>query len=602
MKNTILHVNRFFAENQDGKIIILDKSGIANSTIGDSARPMDSLRDIGFSRDYRMMWESLKSFISRSEKVFLPTGVDQHIEISKKTSPRELLRIVSERIVPTAYDTSDGSSSKSASYYCSKMLREILRSSAVDDEAFYGDIVRWAVGLEEDLALINMEAMSIVSKCSDSEVRRLNLRAERIAQGEIFEYLRGMNSEDGEAVGTYAEIRDAVVLNRRLTTISRNKELVREWISVDQSPQKELRDVYLMRHWRDSEKDEAMRACMQETMNTYYSHTLVNAKHAIGASDEDIAEIITAISGPGQEEMALSKTPLMLLEVYRRGMQDDYYMSAESLVNCLSDMYGAFPVWPSFYSKEIDAIARDIARRATDSTMEGVFRMVQKYLSGRFSGSGSKVEVAFNRFMKPNIRLLNGVSTLAGKSQDYAELLVLNKAMLSPGNSSSRDGVDSTYYDDRDVKLVRSSTLDSIYLRAFIVSKTMSDEGDEMPEGLLREIYSDAFRMLLSANKAERKNFIRLISYSLHNPSAANSCKAPLDLRARVLMEELSSSKLKDATIEKILSVPEPRSGSWRRESSNRKILGMSYVEMASLASKSVRESLKATLLRMELE
>jgi hypothetical protein len=294
----------------------------------------------------------------------------------------------------------------------------------------------------------------------------------------------------------------------------------------------------------------------------------------------------------------------MLLEVYRRGMQDNYYLSAESLVTCLSEMYSAFPAWPSAYAGEIDEMARDISRRATDETMEGIFRLVRRYTrtsSTRSFRDEFNLERAFERFFSPNVARLSKISTLAGKSPEYAELLLLNKMIVDHDGPAARNILDTVYDSERDTKIIRSSTLDSIYLRAFMVVSTMTEDGDEMPEGLLREIYSDAFRMLLSANKAERKNFIRLVSYALHNPRTVASCKGPLELRVRVFMEELSGSKLKDATIEKMLSLPETTH--WRRSSNSaRKILGMSYVEMATLAGESVRQSLKATLLRMELE
>jgi hypothetical protein len=605
MKNDILRVYRFFAENQDGKIVILDRSGINNSDMGESNKSMDSLRD-NFHREYDEMWNNLRSFVARSERVFIPTGIGESFEVTKETSPRELLRIASERL-GARQEYSDGGNSQDiqARNYCSHTMWEILRNAATYDKEFYGDIVRWAVGLGEKLADIDRkETMEIVCKSSDSEVRRLSSRAERIEAAELMSSLKGLDEEGGEVVGTYAEIRDAVVLNRRLGIISRSGAKMKDWAETDYNPQRELKDVCILRHWSDSKGDDAMRAFIEEHIGNYHEHKFKNLKHARSASDADISEIITSISGQGREDSAIARTPLMLLEVYRRGMQDNYYLSAESLVTCLSEMYSAFPAWPSAYAGEIDEMARDISRRATDETMEGIFRLVRRYTrtsSTRSFRDEFNLERAFERFFSPNVARLSKISTLAGKSPEYAELLLLNKMIVDHDGPAARNILDTVYDSERDTKIIRSSTLDSIYLRAFMVVSTMTEDGDEMPEELLREIYSDAFRMLLSANKAERKNFIRLVSYALHNPRTVASCKGPLELRVRVFMEELSGSKLKDATIEKMLSLPETTH--WRRSSNSaRKILGMSYVEMATLAGESVRQSLKATLLRMELE
>jgi hypothetical protein len=605
MKNDILRVYRFFAENQDGKIVILDRSGINNSDMGESNKSMDSLRD-NFHREYDEMWNNLRSFVARSERVFIPTGIGESFEVTKETSPRELLRIASERLgARQAYSDGGNSQDIQARNYCSHTMWEILRNAATYDKEFYGDIVRWAVGLGEKLADIDRkETMEIVCKSSDSEVRRLSSRAERIEAAELMSSLKGLDEEGGEVVGTYAEIRDAVVLNRRLGIISRSGAKMKDWAETDYNPQRELKDVCILRHWSDSKGDDAMRAFIEEHIGNYHEHKFKNLKHARSASDADISEIITSISGQGREDSAIARTPLMLLEVYRRGMQDNYYLSAESLVTCLSEMYSAFPAWPSAYAGEIDEMARDISRRATDETMEGIFRLVRRYTrtsSTRSFRDEFNLERAFERFFSPNVARLSKVSTLAGKSPEYAELLLLNKMIVDHDGPAARNILDTVYDSERDTKIIRSSTLDSIYLRAFMVVSTMTEDGDEMPEELLREIYSDAFRMLLSANKAERKNFIRLVSYALHNPRTVASCKGPLELRVRVFMEELSGSKLKDATIEKMLSLPETTH--WRRSSNSaRKILGMSYVEMATLAGESVRQSLKATLLRMELE
>jgi hypothetical protein len=605
MKNDILRVYRFFAENQDGKIVILDRSGINNSDMGESNKSMDSLRD-NFHREYDEMWNNLRSFVARSERVFIPTGIGESFEVTKETSPRELLRIASERLgARQAYSDGGNSQDIQARNYCSHTMWEILRNAATYDKEFYGDIVRWAVGLGEKLADIDRkETMEIVCKSSDSEVRRLSSRAERIEAAELMSSLKGLDEEGGEVVGTYAEIRDAVVLNRRLGIISRSGAKMKDWAETDYNPQRELKDVCILRHWSDSKGDDAMRAFIEEHIGNYHEHKFKNLKHARSASDADISEIITSISGQGREDSAIARTPLMLLEVYRRGMQDNYYLSAESLVTCLSEMYSAFPAWPSAYAGEIDEMARDISRRATDETMEGIFRLVRRYTrtsSTRSFRDEFNLERAFERFFSPNVARLSKISTLAGKSPEYAELLLLNKMIVDHDGPAARNILDTVYDSERDTKIIRSSTLDSIYLRAFMVVSTMTEDGDEMPEELLREIYSDAFRMLLSANKAERKNFIRLVSYALHNPRTVASCKGPLELRVRVFMEELSGSKLKDATIEKMLSLPETTH--WRRSSNSaRKILGMSYVEMATLAGESVRQSLKATLLRMELE
>ena len=605
MKNDILRVYRFFAENQDGKIVILDRSGINNSDMGESNKSLDSLRD-NFHREYDEMWNNLRSFVARSERVFIPTGIGESFEVTKETSPRELLRIASERLgARQAYSDGGNSQDIQARNYCSHTMWEILRNAATYDKEFYGDIVRWAVGLGEKLADIDRkETMEIVCKSSDSEVRRLSSRAERIEAAELMSSLKGLDEEGGEVVGTYAEIRDAVVLNRRLGIISRSGAKMKDWAETDYNPQRELKDVCILRHWSDSKGDDAMRAFIEEHIGNYHEHKFKNLKHARSASDADISEIITSISGQGREDSAIARTPLMLLEVYRRGMQDNYYLSAESLVTCLSEMYSAFPAWPSAYAGEIDEMARDISRRATDETMEGIFRLVRRYTrtsSTRSFRDEFNLERAFERFFSPNVARLSKISTLAGKSPEYAELLLLNKMIVDHDGPAARNILDTVYDSERDTKIIRSSTLDSIYLRAFMVVSTMTEDGDEMPEGLLREIYSDAFRMLLSANKAERKNFIRLVSYALHNPRTVASCKGPLELRVRVFMEELSGSKLKDATIEKMLSLPETTH--WRRSSNSaRKILGMSYVEMATLAGESVRQSLKATLLRMELE
>jgi hypothetical protein len=605
MKNDILRVYRFFAENQDGKIVILDRSGINNSDMGESNKSMDSLRD-NFHREYDEMWNNLRSFVARSERVFIPTGIGESFEVTKETSPRELLRIASERLgARQAYSDGGNSQDIQARNYCSHTMWEILRNAATYDKEFYGDIVRWAVGLGEKLADIDRkETMEIVCKSSDSEVRRLSSRAERIESAELMSSLKGLDEEGGEVVGTYAEIRDAVVLNRRLGIISRSGAKMKDWAETDYNPQRELKDVCILRHWSDSKGDDAMRAFIEEHIGNYHEHKFKNLKHARSASDTDISEIITSISGQGREDSAIARTPLMLLEVYRRGMQDNYYLSAESLVTCLSEMYSAFPAWPSAYAGEIDEMARDISRRATDETMEGIFRLVRRYTrtsSTRSFRDEFNLERAFERFFSPNVARLSKISTLAGKSPEYAELLLLNKMIVDHDGPAARNILDTVYDSERDTKIIRSSTLDSIYLRAFMVVSTMTEDGDEMPEELLREIYSDAFRMLLSANKAERKNFIRLVSYALHNPRTVASCKGPLELRVRVFMEELSGSKLKDATIEKMLSLPETTH--WRRSSNSaRKILGMSYVEMATLAGESVRQSLKATLLRMELE
>jgi hypothetical protein len=605
MKNDILRVYRFFAENQDGKIVILDRSGINNSDMGESNKSMDSLRD-NFHREYDEMWNNLRSFVARSERVFIPTGIGESFEVTKETSPRELLRIASERLgARQAYSDGGNSQDIQARNYCSHTMWEILRNAATYDKEFYGDIVRWAVGLGEKLADIDRkETMEIVCKSSDSEVRRLSSRAERIEAAELMSSLKGLDEEGGEVVGTYAEIRDAVVLNRRLGIISRSGAKMKDWAETDYNPQRELKDVCILRHWSDSKGDDAMRAFIEEHIGNYHEHKFKNLKHARSASDTDISEIITSISGQGREDSAIARTPLMLLEVYRRGMQDNYYLSAESLVTCLSEMYSAFPAWPSAYAGEIDEMARDISRRATDETMEGIFRLVRRYTrtsSTRSFRDEFNLERAFERFFSPNVARLSKISTLAGKSPEYAELLLLNKMIVDHDGPAARNILDTVYDSERDTKIIRSSTLDSIYLRAFMVVSTMTEDGDEMPEELLREIYSDAFRMLLSANKAERKNFIRLVSYALHNPRTVASCKGPLELRVRVFMEELSGSKLKDATIEKMLSLPETTH--WRRSSNSaRKILGMSYVEMATLAGESVRQSLKATLLRMELE
>lgn len=605
MKNDILRVYRFFAENQDGKIVILDRSGINNSDMGESNKSLDSLRD-NFHREYDEMWNNLRSFVARSERVFIPTGIGESFEVTKETSPRELLRIASERLgARQAYSDGGNSQDIQARNYCSHTMWEILRNAATYDKEFYGDIVRWAVGLGEKLADIDRkETMEIVCKSSDSEVRRLSSRAERIEAAELMSSLKGLDEEGGEVVGTYAEIRDAVVLNRRLGIISRSGAKMKDWAETDYNPQRELKDVCILRHWSDSKGDDAMRAFIEEHIGNYHEHKFKNLKHARSASDADISEIITSISGQGREDSAIARTPLMLLEVYRRGMQDNYYLSAESLVTCLSEMYSAFPAWPSAYAGEIDEMARDISRRATDETMEGIFRLVRRYTrtsSTRSFRDEFNLERAFERFFSPNVARLSKISTLAGKSPEYAELLLLNKMIVDHDGPAARNILDTVYDSERDTKIIRSSTLDSIYLRAFMVVSTMTEDGDEMPEELLREIYSDAFRMLLSANKAERKNFIRLVSYALHNPRTVASCKEPLELRVRVFMEELSGSKLKDATIEKMLSLPETTH--WRRSSNSaRKILGMSYVEMATLAGESVRQSLKATLLRMELE
>lgn len=604
MKNDILKVYRFFAENQDGKIVILDRSGMINHTMDDSNKSMDSLRD-NFRREYDQMWAGLKSFVARSERVYLPTGVDGHIELTKDTSPSDLLTMVSRSFSERqSYGDASDPLDVQARKYCSLTMWEVLRNAAYYDADFSGHIVRWAVGIGDKLAEIDRkETMDIVCRCSDAEIRRLSNSAERIEAAEMFAALKGLDEEGGEVVGTYAEIRDAVVLNRRLQEISRSGSKLWDWAATDNNPQRELKHICILKYWGESKRDETMSSFIKESMNSSSIHKFKNIKHARSASDEDISEIITMISGPGQEDSAIARTPLMLLEVYRRDMQDRYYLSAESLVTSLQEMYETFPAWPSTYGNEIDQIARDIARRATDSTMEGVFRLIRRYTTlggSRRSAAAEEMVKVFHRFVRPNIARLTQVSTLADKSPEYAEMLFLSKMVISHNDSESRKRLESIYDSDRDEKLVRSSTLDSIYLRAFAVASTMTEAGDEMKEGLLREIYSDAFRMLLSANKAERKNFIRLVSYALHNPNTVESCKAPLDLRVRAFLEELSGSKLKDSTIEKILSVPEMNN--WRRSRQVKKILGMTYVEMASLAGESVRESLKATLLRMELE
>lgn len=605
MKHRIADVNAFFAEDKNGRITIIDRGDISNTGMGDSSKSINRHRRSHMEWPAEKMWRHLMQAVRDSGSVEIPVGAEESFTITTETKPHELIDLTGRLY---AESTKEEIKEDDARSYCASVLKRILEHACDRDEEFFSEAVSWISSRPKKWEPERLTSSKMFESCVDAEISAIGRMADEDHPEALVASMKGMQRA-GSIAADYERTRKALVAEHSGITRWMDKNLYRDRKRT--SLYAEALEHFLTRNWERLKSDASMSEMLPSLKSKLMAErkAFTNPESIMSMPDSALAELLEAISESGYERYGLISNPLLTLEVYRRGMEARYGMTAEDLVKTLSEMHKQLSVWPEIYSEQVDRIARDIASGAKDTTMNGVFALLDTYCSRR-AGNISTLEEAYKRYVRPNIGLLSGVSSISGKSAEYREALMWLKARVGSSPDSERywteNDAEGVFVDERDRKTVKSGTLDSIYLKVLMVVNTFSREGDFMAEALLRETYSDAFRSLVSANKAERKNFIRLVSYALRSNKTLKTTIDPVEDRLRMFLEELSASRLKDSTIQAILEKPEYANESWRiRESlTSRAILLMSYVEVAALVDKSqgVRGVIKHTLLRMELE
>jgi hypothetical protein len=602
MKHRIADVNAFFAEDKNGRITIIDRGDISNAGMGDSSKSINRHRRSHMEWPAEKMWRHLMQAVRDSGSVEIPVGAEESFTITTETKPHELIELAGRLY---AESTQEEIKEDDARSYCASVLKRILEHACDRDEKFFSEAVSWIASRPNGWEPENKTSSKMFESCIDSEISAIGKMAEEDHPEAFFASMKGIKRA-GSIAADYERTRKALVAEHSgIMDKSSYRDRRRTSLYA------EALEHFLTRNWERLKSEASMSEILPSLKSKLMAErkAFTNPESIMSMPDSALAELLETISESGYERYGLISNPLLTLEIYRRGMDTRYGMAAEELVKTLSEMHKQFSTWPEIYSEQVDRIARDIASGAKDTTMEGVFMLLDTYCSRR-AGNISTLEEAYKRYVKPNMGLLSGVSSLSGKSTEYREAIMWLKARVGSSPESERywteNDAERVFVDERDQKTVRSGTLDSIYLKVLMVVNTFSREGDFMGEGLLREIYSDAFRALVSANKAERKNFIRMVSYALRSNKTLKTTMEPVDERLRMFLEELSASRLKDSTIQAILEKPEYSNESWRiREAlTSRAILLMSYVDVAALLEKSggVRSIIRQTLLRMELE
>lgn len=610
MKHRITDVNAFFAEDKQGRVTIIDRGDISGTGMSDSSKSINRYRRSHMEWPADRMWEHLMEAVSRSGSVEIPTGDDSSYTITTETKPHELIEMAGR-----LYDDSkkDESKEDDARAYCASAITRMVDHACSREETFFSGAVSWMATKPEGWKPETATSSRMLERCIDSEIEVIN-RLGREDHPEAFvASIRGLRRAHSIAAG-YERVRRVLVAEHNHLTNWFDRESYYRF-NEDRltAIRGEALEQFLVCNWDELKSDPSMSKVLPRIKSALMAERkpFTNPESVMSMSDQAFAELLEAASESGYERYGLVRNPLLTLEVYRRGMDAKYDLSAEELVNTIRLMHEQFSAWPGIYSGQIERMAKDLASRATDYTMEGVFKLLDTYCRSR-GGKISTLEEAYRKYVEPNVDLLSGVSSLSGKSREYRHALIWLKARVGSSPDSeihwSDTDIERVFVDELDLKVLKSATLDSIYLKLLMVVNTLSREGDSMGEGLLREIYSGAFRALVSANKSERKNFIRMLSYALRSNRTLKTTVEPVEDRLRMLLEELSASSLKDSTIQAILEGPvySDNRPSWRVRDAltSRAILLLSYVDVAALAEKSqgVRGIIRQTLLRMELE
>lgn len=330
---------------------------------------------------------------------------------------------------------------------------------------------------------------------------------------------------------------------------------------------------------------------------------------------EKILRIISRkIYGNREEDYDINPTgqrgsQLILLELYRRGMNRSKYMvflserSKEAIVTTmLKEDMSRFLV---AYDKEFKKVFSEVYTNLTENKFKNITNSVREYTSKRENeGHGFLEMMAGTEQHYKELEIV-----LPNSSDEYKRLIVKN--LIEPRWSAYEEfGRVTNFLPDNETKTIRgnSDNYESVYFNFGILLKMFADIESTYGEALIDEIVLRYFGALSRAKGSEKKISYRMLSLFIYSSKSVVAEGPETNKKILSVLEHLSSSGVKDSTVEGILKGPkelyEGMSAAWyASRTSADQMFKKDYGDIYEIIkdSQRIRDSVKTTLLLKSL-
>jgi hypothetical protein len=275
------------------------------------------------------------------------------------------------------------------------------------------------------------------------------------------------------------------------------------------------------------------------------------------ASDETLEKML-ALEEETNNRLNFCHSPIFIFEAQKRGMMKKMKMTWVRSV--MMGMTRFLPAWPKFYEKELKEVfsAMLSSKEITGITPEEIFITI----GNKFSNSDVSKK-AWNLLSDTIYDGLSASYELNGISREYFHEYYRKKYDNERRSKSHSVG---SFLVERDLKYIRSGTIDSPIGRFFMMLSVLSDQTGG--EALFKEAIKSGFRAFLTSKPSERKNFTRILSLMIHknkfndiletnDKSLDKNKMTPIgDQFIKTFFKELNNSNLRSVVVEKIVDVP----------------------------------------------
>jgi hypothetical protein len=589
MKDLLKQIRAPFVLNEKNEIIIIDNKSLHSSSrdamSGTRTREF-SINDTGNNIMSKNLFEAIES----NEHVKYPVGPEEFLTLDRTMRPGHMFQLITNVIVNNFNSEYSGMHLYKDSI---KLLINLFQYKSADrqfriklfEDLYQNENLISSVNEKSALkdCLVKIASME-TDHLSETIITRINqtnypilsdLRAPRNNKMIYFEELRNLV----HAIDKYS------LMNSYSFSINDFRQVLILMVTKFFKETKEYPEIF-----------EFTKGIITERLVSHsWEYRIDNFESVQSMTNSDFGELVELLMANKKEYITsfLSSNPILVLELYRRSMNKDYEFTVENLCNFLIEVNNEIAFWPKSYDKELISIIKEISIKMDDKDIKRVISVIENYMES------FKSEDILNYAVYPNIKNMGRIPQMSGKSQKYLELL------FSEMVREDKTGILSDINLDRkETNLLYSAPFGGVYHKLSVFIATMMKK-QEFTESLLREIYSDLFKAMISATKAERSHTIEIISFVINNKMFKDRFGNIPDERIVGFFEEMSKSFFKNSTIEKIMTAAAGNNRYVNRtyEKLPSLMFGKTYMEVANLLAEShdVRDVVKSTFIKMEL-
>jgi hypothetical protein len=589
MKDLLKQIRAPFVLNEKNEIIIIDNKSLHSSSrdamSGTRTREF-SINDTGNNIMSKNLFEAIES----NEHVKYPVGPEEFLTLDRTMRPGHMFQLITNVIVNNFNSEYSGMHLYKDSI---KLLINLFQYKSADrqfriklfEDLYQNENLISSVNEKSALkdCLVKIASME-TDHLSETIITRINqtnypilsdLRAPRNNKMIYFEELRNLV----HAIDKYS------LMNSYSFSINDFRQVLILMVTKFFKETKEYPEIF------EFTKDIITKRLVSHS----WEYRIDNFESVQSMTNSDFGELVELLMANKKEYITsfLSSNPILVLELYRRSMNKDYEFTVENLCNFLTEVNNEIAFWPKSYDKELISIIKEISIKMDDKDIKRVISVIENYMES------FKSEDILNYAVYPNIKNMGRIPQMSGKSQKYLELL------FSEMVREDKTGILSDINLDRkETNLLYSAPFGGVYHKLSVFIATMMEK-QKFTESLLREIYSDLFKAMISATKAERSHTIEIISFVINNKTFKDRFGNIPDERIVGFFEEMSKSFFKNSTIEKIMTAAAGNNRYVNRtyEKLPSLMFGKTYMEVANLLAEShdVRDVVKSTFIKMEL-